>query len=387
MRISFKKIFLSLLSIILFFAAVPADAAGTPSFSDDTEAIILRGRVLTVDNFEPEDEAGFFILEQLAEVEITSGAYKGERHKLLNQLTGHPYFDLKLEEGMKLLLWGEIDANGTLRNIYVQDYARDHYLYLLAAIFVLLIIVIGRKKGLITVVTLGITVAVVFFVLLPLLLKGYSPIPTTVVAAALITVITLGALGGRHSKTLSAAAGTVGGVLVAGLLAYFVGNAVNLTGFSSEEAQMLAFIEGSPIDVRGLLFAGIIIGALGAVMDVAMSIAAASHEVYQVNPAISIRDQIKSAMNVGRDVMGTMANTLILAYVGPTLPLLLLFMAYEMPFVQIINRDLVATEAVRAFAGSIGLIAAVPLTAILSGVLRNLGQAKTGTKTTTESQS
>ena len=122
-------------------------------------------------------------------------------------------------------------------------------------------------------------------------------------------------------------------------------------------------------------------------MDVAMSIAAASHEVYQVNPAISIRDQIKSAMNVGRDVMGTMANTLILAYVGPTLPLLLLFMAYEMPFVQIINRDLVATEAVRAFAGSIGLIAAVPLTAILSGVLRNLGQAKTGTKTTTESQS
>lgn len=358
------------LFLLIFLCMANAAGATAPSFGEDAETVLLRGRVVSVQELAPDETVRDFVQrEQLAEIEIISGPYKGERRPLLNSLMGHPLFDMVLTEGRRVILWGEVDADGVLVQVYLQDFERDTYLYLLAALFVLMIIFVGGRKGLVTVFTLLVTVLAVFRLLLPMLLSGSPPIPATIAVAAFITLITLLAIGGLHRKTFAAAIGTVGGVLVAGLLALIVGSAANLTGFSSEEAQMLLFMEGGPIDVRGLLFAGIIIGALGAVMDVAMSIAAASHEVYCANPSICMRDQIKSAMNVGRDIMGTMANTLILAYVGTAMPLLLLFMGYGTQYMSIMNMDLVATEVVRALAGSIGLIAAVPLTALSAGIL------------------
>ena len=357
--------------LLLLLLALPVWATNAPSFGDDSSTVILRGRVLAVEDVEVTAEMeGIVKAEQLAEIEIISGDFRGEKHTLLNGLMGNPFFDIELEEGSLVILYGEVDDSGRLRNIYLADRMRDTYLYILAALFVFLILVIGRRKGLVTIVTLLITIIAVFRILLPMLLKGYVPIPSTVLVASGVTFITLLGIGGWQRKTLAAVIGTVSGVLVAGLLALIVGNAANLTGFSSEEAQMLTFMEGVNLDVRGLLFAGIIIGALGAVMDVAMSIAAASYEVYAVNPSISVREQIKSGLNVGRDVMGTMANTLILAYVGASIPLLLLFLGYNTPYITIINLDMVATEVVRALAGSIGIISAVPLTAVSAGLLR-----------------
>ncbi|MDW7651930.1 MAG: YibE/F family protein [Bacillota bacterium] len=364
--------------LVLLLTALPALAVA-PSFSEDSETVMLRGRVVSVEDMEPEEDMRDFVeIEQLAVVEITSGEYKGETHTILNALMGHPFFDLYLTEGRRVTLWGEVDDTGTLRQVYLQDFVRDTYLYALGALFVLALVLVGRRKGLVTVVTLLVTVFAVARILLPLLLKGYSPVPITILIASGITVVTLVGIGGFQRKTAAAAIGTVGGVMVAGLLALMIGQAAHLTGFSSEEAQMLLYMETGLIDVRGLLFAGIIIGALGAVMDVSMSIAAASHEIYCVNPAICMREQIKSAMNVGRDVMGTMANTLILAYVGTTMPLLLLFLGYETPFMSIINMDLIATEVVRALSGSIGLVAAIPLTALASGLLTVRNDKNTG---------
>ncbi|HZK25049.1 MAG TPA: YibE/F family protein [Oscillospiraceae bacterium] len=366
---------LLVLFLSLFLLAGPVNAAKAPEAGEGNETVIMRGRVTAVENMEPAVEVEDYVeIEQLAEIEITSGDHQGETHSLLNALMGHPYFDITLEEGSEVLLWGEVDGDGQLRTVYLQDHLRDRYVYLIAGLFILLLLLVGGRKGIVTIITLGITVLAVFRLLLPLLLRGYAPIPATVLVATGVTLITIIMIGGLHRKTFAAVIGTVGGVLVAGLLALYVGNAASLTGFSSEDAQMLLFMEGGAIDVRGLLFAGIIIGALGAVMDVAMSIAAASYEVYAVNPAITIREQIKSGMNVGRAVMGTMANTLILAYVGASVPLLLLFMGYDTPYITIINSDLVATEVVRALAGSIGIIAAVPLTAVSAGLLRKFGK-------------
>lgn len=371
--------FASLFLLILLLLATPVLGAA-PSFSEDSETVILRGRILTVENIEPDEAVKDFVeMEQLVTVEITSGPYKGEQHTILNSLMGHPVNDLVLTEGRRVLLWGEVSEDGALRAIYLQDYVRDSYIYLVIALFVLVLIFVGRRKGLITVMTLLFTLFAVFRVMLPLILKGYSPIPVTIIVASVITLVTLVAIGGSQRKIAAAVIGTVGGVLVAGVIALTIGHAASLTGFSSEEAIMLLYMDVSSIDIRGLLFAGIIIGALGAVMDVAMSIAAASHEIYCVNPTISVRDQMKSAMNVGRDVMGTMSNTLILAYVGTTMPLLLLFMGYDTPYMSIINMDLVATEVVRALAGSIGLVTAIPLTALASSLLtvRTTKQADT----------
>jgi uncharacterized membrane protein len=344
--------------------------AAVPQFAENTQTVPLRGRVLQVENLEPEESVRNFVKqEQLATVEITRGRYRGQQLQLLNSLMGHPLFDLYLTQGREVILWGEVDEAGKLRQIYLQDFARDTYLYLLAGLFVLALLLVGKRKGLVTVFTLAVTVLAIFFVLLPLLKAGHSPIGVTILVASGVTLVTMAFVGGLHWKTVAAVTGTVGGVLVAGLLSLLVGGAVRLTGFSSEEAQMLLYMEGGPLDVRGLLFAGIIIGSLGAVMDVAMSIAAAVHEVRCANPRLCFRELFRSAMNVGRDVMGTMANTLILAYVGSTLPLLLLFMGYEMPWISIINSDLVATEVVRALAGSIGLVATIPLTALMAGLL------------------
>ncbi len=162
--------------------------------------------------------------------------------------------------------------------------------------------------------------------------------------------------------------GTVFGVIAAGLLALWIGELSYLTGFSSEEAQML-FYMGKAINIRGLLFAGIIIGSLGAVTDVGMSIASAVSEIRDAQKRARPAHLTAAGLNVGRDIMGTMANTLLLAYVGGAFPLLLVLTGYEMPWLRIANMDVIATEFVRGMAGSIGLIISVPVTAVTAGFL------------------
>lgn len=211
-------------------------------------------------------------------------------------------------------------------------------------------------------------------------MAGHNPILVTVLTVSVVSAISFIIIGGPNRKTWAAILGTTGGVLTAGSVALLVGHAAHLTGFSQEEAMMLMYIPlDITLDIKGLLFAGIISGALGAVMDVTMSIASAMDEIKKTNPHIKRSRLVRAGMNVGRDIMGTMANTLILAYTGATIPLLLLFMAYETPLVKVINLDLIATEVVRAMAGSIGLIIAIPLTAAFAG--RLLGQRGTPERT------
>jgi uncharacterized membrane protein len=239
------------------------------------------------------------------------------------------------------------------------------------------LLVLGGLKGLKSFISLVVTGAAVFFIMLPLMLKGYSPIWVAVMVGAGSAAVTLVLVGGVGAKTLAAIIGTSGGVVAAGLLALLFGPAANLTGFASEEMHMLLYIpQNTDFDIRGILFAGMIIGALGAVMDVGMSVASAIQEIKNANPRMGTAALMRSGMNVGRDIMGTMSNTLILAYTGSAVPLLLLFMAYETPYLKIINLDLIATEVVRALTGSIGLILAIPITSFAAALLlgRSSGQ-------------
>ena len=271
-----------------------------------------------------------------------------------------------MEKGYEVLLYLEEDEGGALASAFIMEIARDKYLVYLVIAFVLVLVIVGGLKGLKTVITLTITGIAVVKILLPLLLKGYSPILLSIGVCALISLITLLIVSGFNKKTWAAIAGTTGGVLVAGLVAWTIGSMANLTGLGNEEAQMLMFIPLEvQFDFRGLLFSGIILGALGAVMDVSMSVASAMSEIREHNSGIRPIKMIKSGMNVGRDMMGTMSNTLILAYVGGSLHLMLLFLAYDVPFSEIINRDMIASEVVRALAGSIGLISAIPITALV----------------------
>jgi uncharacterized membrane protein len=279
-------------------------------------------------------------------------------------------YRLNIAEGNEVLIYLEQNEEGEILNAYIAEiYRQKHLLYLLF-IFLLSLAVFGGLKGIKTIVTLVITGLAVFSLLLPGLLAGYNPILLTVGICAGVTALTIIIISGIRKKSLAAIIGTTGGVAAAGIIAYIVGSASKLTGLGEQEAQMLMFIpQGTGFDFKGLLFAGIILGALGAVMDVGMSIASAMHEIKTVKPDIQTKDLIRAGMNVGRDIMGTMSNTLILAYAGTSLPLLLLFLANDIPFQDYINWDTIASEVVRALAGSIGLILTIPLTVMVSAAM------------------
>ncbi len=363
-----KKIALVLLLLLL----IPGgsvygedDDYWVPEF--DTE--VVRGRVLEVSEYEEIEHDWTFVGRQWVTVEITSGRFRGQVEELENLFTGIDYRDLELKPGDQVLLFIETDQ-GRLVSVNLHDVARDNYLYILLAMFVAGIIFVAWLRGLKSLFTLAFMGIVIVYGLLPLILEGHNPLLLTAGFAALITLVTLTVIGGFNKKTASAILGTLGGLLVAGMFAWVFGTVARLTGFSTQDAQMLLYADlpGS-IDFRGLLFAGIIIGALGAVLDVAMSISSSVSEIRVANPLLSFKGLFRAGHNVGTDILGTMINTLILAYAGGALPLLLLFMAYDMSYMSIINMDLIATEVVRALAGSFGLLTAAPLTAAAAALL------------------
>ena len=269
------------------------------------------------------------VLQQVVEVGITSGKFKGKKWIVTNEQSNNPVFDIRVKQGDAVVLYIDV-TDGEIRDVFISDYLRQPYIYALVLLFIVLLLAIGWRQGLKTMAALFLTLVLVWGVLLPGFLHGYNPLLVTVLVSVLATAVTMVVVGGFSLKSLAAICGTLCGVLVAGLLALSVGKLAHLTGFGNEEAAMLLYIpQKANLDIQGLLFAGIIIGALGAAMDVSMSIASAVYELKCVNPQLTVGELIRSGLNVGRDILGTMANTLILAYTGSSLQLILVFMAYR----------------------------------------------------------
>lgn len=371
-----------ILSVLVIFWEIPQVVANE-EIQESTEQELsqenmprpVRGHIIKILSEEEEitstSGGDFTSTIQYLEVEITDGKHKGENIIVENMINEQYVYNIIVNDGDDILLHLEEDNNGKVQNAYVSEIVRDKHLLYLVIVFLAGLIIIGGLKGLKAIITLALTAFAVMKVLLPMIIKGYNPILVSVCICAGVIAITLLIISGINKKTLSAIFGTTGGVIIAGISALIVGSMANLTGLGNEEAQMLMFLpQQIDFDFKGLLFAGIILGALGAVMDVGMSIASAMNEIEMANPDIKTKDLIASGMNIGRDIMGTMSNTLILAYAGGALHLMMLFSAYDISFVEIINQDRIASEVVRALAGSIGLIFTIPLTAIVAGTIR-----------------
>ena len=348
----------------LFFLVAPGNIAATEM---QREEFWERARVIEVIEISRTEHNGFHIIEQEARVEVLSGAYKGQILTAQNTLANETW-DINISPGDKIIVYLGLE-HGHLSDVYVADHMRSSAIHYILIVFVLLLILVGGIKGIKAIIALALTIFSIYFFLLPLLIKGYSPILITILILVVVTIITMLIIGGFSRKALVATIGTMGGVIIAGLLAYYIGNLASLTGFASEESRMLLYVDNIDVDIKGILFAGIIIGALGATMDVAMSIASAIEEIRKAHSKINSLELIKSGMNVGRDIMGTMVNTLILAYAGGALPMLLLFMAYDTSWIKLVNAEFIATEIIRAIAGSIGLILSVPITALVAGLV------------------
>lgn len=357
--------FITILMVFIFTLSITTTSLAN-SFTGQTT--IAKGKVISMEEYRDDqneymEEAGYTLISYNVEIKIVSGKFKGETVLTQHHLMDNRMYDINVKVNSQVLL--EIESDGdNIINAYITDYVRDRYVYLLGAVFILLLLVIGRLKGLKTVLTLFLTLFAVFKFLIPSILKGYNPILIAILIATGVTVITILIVGGINKKSVSAILGTLGGIIFAGLLAYIAGSFASLTGLSSEEAQLLLYAPIQfDVDYRGLLFAGIIIGALGAVMDVSMSIASSMDEIRKADESISLIKLWNSGMNVGKDIMGTMSNTLILAYVGTSIPLILLVTVYGTPLMKIINLDMITTEFIRALSGSIGLILSIPITA------------------------
>ncbi len=294
---------------------------------------------------------------QEAKIKIMNRDKKGEEAIITNSLTGNELYDMNLKTGSIITVHFEND------NFYFIGYDNLRPMLFLGALFLFFLILIGGIKGLKALFALSITLSLILFLMVPMLLRGTSPILASILVCALSTVITFYIISGFNRKSISATVGTIGGLLIGGFVAYVFGVLTRLTGFSSNDATQLLYIpDAIKFDFRGLLFAGIIIGALGACMDVSISIASSLTELKKENPNMDIKNLIKAGFNVGHDVMGTMINTLVLAYAGGTLTTLIVFAGFQTKLYHIVNLDFVATEIVRAMAGSIGLLFAIPFT-------------------------
>lgn len=310
---------------------------------------------------------------QLLEVLIIAGAHSGEKVQAEHERNvgmSDKYKNFELAEGDEVMLYLQEDDKGKIEKAYVAEVARDKYLLYLLIGFVVILLIVGRFKGLKAIISLALTVFAVLKILLPAILHGWDPVLVSVLICVGVIGISMLIISGFNRKSLSAIIGTAGGVIFSGIIALIIGSLAKLTGFGDEESQMLMYIpQNVQFDFRGLLFAGIIIGTMGATMDVGISIASAMHEIKQNSPNIKKTELIKAGMNVGRDMMATMANTLILAYAGGSLHLMLLLMAHNTPFLQIVNWDMIASEVLRAIAGSIGIIIAIPITALATAFI------------------
>ena len=375
-----KIIMLMLIAIFISFLCVLSqgqEIQGQENIPEGISTVSSRCRVVELikesENQIESSGGNFENSIQLVKVKILNGKYKNQivmAEYGLSLAFSEKQNNTLLKVGDEALVTMELDSDDKIVHTYIYNVVRDKSILLLLILFAIVILLVGRMKGLRTLITLALTILAIFYILLPLILKGFDPVFITIWVCIAITAITLALVSGFNKKSLSALIGTTGGVIAAGIIAKIAGHMAKLTGLGDEESQMLLYIpQDISFDYKGLLFAGIILGALGAAMDVGLSLTSAMFEIKEHNPKIKKAQLFSAGMNVGRDMMATMSNTLILAYVGGSLQLLLLLMAYQIPLIEMINQDGLASEIVRSLAGSIGLILTIPITALAASLL------------------
>lgn len=314
-----------------------------------------------------ENAEGRRVGDQELEIQILSGDHKDEIMTVTNYMSA--LFNVDVQQGDRIIVRIMTDENGSYY-ASVFNYDRGIVLGGFLLIFFILLGALGGKKGLGALAGLLLTLGCIWFILIPCLLRGVPAIPVTIAVAAVAAAAGLIFLNGYSKKTFCAVCGCVGGVLVSGIAAAVVGSLSPMNGFNMQEAEnLILYGADQGLKVSGLLVCGVLISALGAVMDVALGIASSVWEMKEQNPDASVGSLFRSGMQIGKDAMGTMANTLILAFAGSSLNMLILVQTYNIPFLQLINTDSIALEVVQSVAGSIGILLTVPLVALISARL------------------
>lgn len=342
---------------------------GTPTASSQLIFVPAKVTAVLEDDAQPdwENSEGRRIGTQELEIRILSGRHRGEVLPLTNYLSA--LFNVDVGVGDRVIVRLITQEDGSY---YASLFNYDRALVMGGAmlVFCAVLVLLGGRKGVRALLGLVFTLVCLWFLLIPGLIRGLPAIPLTIAVAAVCAAASLILLDGPSRKSLCAILGCVGGVAAAGLFAALVGALTPMDGFNMSEAEnLLLYGAEKGLSIRGLLVCGVLVAALGAVMDVAMSIASAAWELREHNDGLSRRELFRSGMNIGRDAMGTMANTLILAFAGSSFNLLILIQIYDIPFLQLANTDFLCIEVLQSVAGSMGILLTVPLVAAISAYL------------------
>ncbi|MFR3790602.1 MAG: YibE/F family protein [Blautia massiliensis (ex Durand et al. 2017)] len=357
-----------LIAAVLLLAVVAAAAlhhVQKTQLINRTGQTFEKGVVTAVlrDNLEPD---GSRVGDQLVAVEMTTGVRKGQTIEMTSS-SGY-LFGAACTEGMHVVVMQSVAGDTTVSSVYSQD--RGGILILFAVLYLAALVLIGGWQGFKGTLGLAFAFLALLYLYLPLVYLGWPPLWTSVLICAVTTAVTMYLIGGPTLKTLVASAGTVAGTMIAGLVATVFGWATGISGWNVSDIETLITLwNTNGINVGELLFAGLLISSLGAVMDVAMSAASSMGEVLAQNPTIRRGALFASGMRIGRDMMGTDSNTLILAFAGGSVSMLLLNYAYDLPALQILNSNNIGIAVMQGLAGSFGVVLAVPVTVALATLL------------------
>lgn len=333
------------------------------------------GKVVSIDeqSINPSGFSGLYSGRQIVSVLIGSGQYKGKTFQINNALNYDTNF--VLHNGQNIVVSVNTSTGDTsFVNAYMFAPYRVVPLLVLIGLFIGAICLVGGWRGFHSVLGIIFTLTTVLFIFVPLLFHGVPAIGATILLVVVTSCVTLFLVGGFDRKTLSAILGTVAGVIISVILMLVFSKILGVSGYTSSDTDALLNIAGqSKLQVKDLLFTGIIIASLGAVMDIAISIATSINELQKQKPDVSFTELFNSGMNIGRDMMGTMTNTLILAFLGESIFSFILMYSYEVQFKQLINSNGIAIDILNAVCGGFAIILTVP---IVSGITAKLLQGK-----------
>lgn len=370
----------SLLAVLIFVLLAAIAGRGSPAGENvqlaQGESEILRARVEDVLEQGVLDQGEVSQPYQLLRLTVTSGSLSGQELTL-------EYGSLVFTNEARLFRKGDrvlVERTRTMEGedvFHVTDYVRTGPLLWLTFLFMGATLLLSGWQGLRSLMGMGVSLAVILLFIVPQILAGRNPLVVAILGSVVMMGISLYLVYGWSSKTHVAVFGLMLSLVATGLLAVWSVNWTRLSGFGSEEAGFLQ-VAGVQLDTRGLLLAGIMIGTLGALDDIAIGQSSTIFELSKANPSLTWQTLFKHGMTVGRDHIAAMVNTLLLAYVGAALPLVLMFSVFTEPVGITINREIIAEEIVRTLVGSLGLLAGVPLTSLIAAYTARRGAAPQG---------
>jgi uncharacterized membrane protein len=347
---------------------MPLNGAEEGDYYD--QRIYCRAEIVKIEQFEIEENQAIKLINTHVHLKVLDGEFKGQRRVALFSGENDLPYEMRYKIGDRVFIGiSPTAAAGSTEYVSIYDIDNTRGLALLAALMLFAIIGIGRLKGLASLMALIVTILLLFFVLIPLTLRGYPPLPLSVAICIASVLIPLPIIAGFNKKTAAAILGASGGIILASVLAFASGRLMHLSGIITNDMLTVFYASEVNIDLRGLVLSAMIIAALGAIMDVCISIASSTNEIYRAHPAMPEKDAFRSALNIGTDILGSMVNTLVLAYVGSSLSLILwIYMRLQpgMPAGLVLNYNPVLSEIVKSIIGSVGMFICIPLTALIA---------------------